>query len=453
MRRRAHGGPGHRIARLGQTPRLSGSLGIYQRLVKADRSGQDVGQQQATARNGLLQVAANSLQAIGDQVVNAKTVLPWLFASLGVPAIFIGFLVPIRESGSMLPQAALTPWIRRLRQRRMAWIAGAAGQAAGTAVMAFAAATMAGAAAGAVILGALAVFALSRSLCSLAGKDVMGDTVPKGERGQINGVSTALSGALAITLGLAIRLLGGDDVSPLVLAALLAVAALAWVLAAVVYAGVREPARPADAGNHADGPGWARSSWRLLRDDGPFRRFVLARTLLLVSALSPPFVVALAAGVGGVGLGGLGPFVIAQGLASLIGGKPFGTLADRSSRRLMTWGAGIAAVVVVAFLLALAVPGLRAQWWLYPVVYLLLVLVHTAVRVARKTYVVDMAEGDRRTAYVAVANTAMGLLLLVIGALSGALATLGAEVALGFLALLGLMGVFVSRGLPEVSGR
>ena len=50
-----------------------------------------------------------------------------------------------------------------------------------------------------------------------------------------------------------------------------------------------------------------------------------------------------------------------------------------------------------------------------------------------------------------MANTAMGALLLLIGAVSGALAALGAEVALGFLALLGLAGVMVSRGLPEVS--
>src|SRR5690606_23343076 len=115
-------------------------------------------------------------------------------------------------------------------------------------------------------------------------------TIPKGERGQINGISTALSGALAITLGLAIRLLGGDDVSPLALAGLLAVAALAWVAAAVVYAGVREPMPPEPAETAAGEPGWMQASWRLLRDDRPFRRFVAARTLLLVSALSPPFV-------------------------------------------------------------------------------------------------------------------------------------------------------------------
>ncbi|QDW66071.1 MFS transporter [Luteimonas granuli] len=443
---------------------MNTSMKLYHRLVKADRSGQDPTAQQATARNALRQVAANSLQEIGDQVVNAKTVLPWLFASLGVPPVLIGLLVPIRESGSMLPQAALTPMIRRMPRRRTAWVAGAMGQALATAAMAFAAAGLSGTAAGLVILGALTVFALSRSLCSLAGKDVMGRSVPKGERGQISGISTVLSGAVAVTLGLGIRLLGGDEVSSTVLAALLGAAALAWTLAAAVFAGIREPA-DADAGTNADvhadadvGPqtgdgrgGWLRSSWRLLSDDAPFRHFVLARTLLLVSALSPPFVVALAARAGGVGLDGLGPFVLAQGLASLVGGRWFGSLADRSSKRLMVGGAAFASMLVLLFLAALAVPGMRAQWWLYPLVYLLLVLTHTAVRVARKTYVVDMAEGDRRTEYVAVANTAMGMLLLVVGGVSGALAALGTEVALAFLALLGLAGVQVSRRLPEVS--
>jgi len=80
----------------------------------------------------------------------------------------------------------------------------------------------------------------------------------------------------------------------------------------------------------------------------------------------------------------------------------------------------------------------------------LLAFVHTGVRVARKTYVVDMAGDDRRTEYVAVSNTAIGVLLLVAGALSGALATFGNEAALLFLAALGLLGVLVARTLPEV---
>jgi hypothetical protein len=119
----------------------------------------------------------------------------------------------------------------------------------------------------------------------------------------------------------------------------------------------------------------------------------------------------------------------------------------------MIWGAAAASAVIVAFLALLAVPGAHGWMLLHPAVYLLLTLIHTGVRVARKTYVADMAGGDRRTEYVAVANTAMGALLLGAGAASSVLALLGAEVALVFLALLGAAGVVAVRTLPEVSAR
>ncbi|WP_043500886.1 hypothetical protein [Georgenia sp. SUBG003] len=425
---------------------------LYERLVRfpegsgstvPDRAVRDI------PGNGLRQIIAQALQSTGDQVVNAKTVLPWLFAALGAPAALIGLLVPVRESGSMLPQAAMVPWVRRYPVRKWLWVAGSSGQALATAAMAVTAATATGTAAGLAVLVALTVFSLSRALSSLASKDVLGRTIPKGQRGQITGLATVLSGVVAITVGLGIRLLGGDDVGPLVV--LLGAAALAWVAALVVYAGIREPAEePAPA--RADGAGWASRSVALLRDDATFRRFVVVRTLLLVSALSPPFVVALAAEHGG-GLGGLGAFVIASGVASLVGGRIFGRWADRSSRGLMTFGAGTASAVILLFLAVLLVPGARGWTLLYPAAYLLLALTHTGVRVARKTYVVDLAHGDRRTEYVAVANTTMGVLLLAAGALSSALALLGAEVALVFLAVLGLAGVLAGRSLPEVSAR
>ena len=427
------------------------STGLYQRLVRADRSDQDAGEQERIGRSGLLQVIANALQATGDQVVNAKTVLPWALTAVGAPAAFLGLLVPVRESGSMLPQAAMSPVLQRAPRRRHFWLWGAAGQASATAGMALAVAVLSGWVAGAVVVGLLAVFALSRSLNSLAGKDVLGRTVPKGERGQINGLSTTLSGAVAITLGLGIRVLGGGDVSVGALAGLLAAAALAWVLALIVYAGIREPEVAPEALAGDDEEGWVVTSWRLLRDDAPFRTFVLARGLLLVSALSPPFVVALAAEQGGTDLAGLGPFVVAQGLASLVGGRIFGRWADRSSQRLMTWAAAGASVTVIAFLGLLQLPPVAETWWLYPLTFLVLALAHTGVRVARKTYVVDMAGEEKRTSYVAVSNTAISVLLLVVGALSSALAVLGSPTALAFLAALGLVGVLVARSLPEVS--
>ncbi|WP_017574785.1 MFS transporter [Nocardiopsis kunsanensis] len=427
------------------------------------------------ARNGLRLVSASALQASGDQTVNASTVLPWLFHALGVPAALVGVLVPVRESGSMLPQALLTPLILRARQRKWVFVLGSLVQALAVAVMAGTAALGHGVAAGVAIMAALAVFSLGRCLCSISTKDVQGRTVPGGERGQINGLATTASGLVAITLGLGIRFFGGQELEAGRLAWVLAAGAVLWVAVAWVYAGVREPSGSGDGptpgsagtagGASQDGgtsdrdsgeqQGWFGRTYRMLREDRTFRHFVAVRSFLLVSALSPPFVVTLSTQYGTSGLGGLGGYIIASGVAALLGGRVFGRLADRSSRTLMSVGAGFASVVTLALVLVVSLPGFTgdAGWssGLFIACYFLLTLTHIGVRVGRKTYVVDMAEGDRRTTYVAVSNSALGIVLLVVGGISSLLALVGVVWALVFLSLLGLLGVVTGSRLPEVS--
>lgn len=411
--------------------------------------------------NGLRLVGANTLQSSGDQIVNASTVLPWLFAALGVPPALTGLLKPIRESLSMLPQAFLTPLVLRARRRKRVFALGALVQAGSVAAMAATAALGTGLAAGVLILAALAVFSLGRCLCSISSKDVQGRVVPPGERGQITGLATTASGLVAITLGLGIRGLGGGSLDAGALAGLLTVGAALWVAVAGVSLTLREPAEdPEEGGKEAvddggdDGP-LARRSWALLREDRDFRHFVTVRSLLLVSSLSPPFIVMLALDAGTDALAGLGGFVIASGVASLVGGRLFGRFADRSSRLLMAVTAAIASAVIVAVVVLAALPAFRggsgAGGVLLVSAYFLLTLAHTGVRVGRKTYLMDMASGDTRTVYTAVSNTAMGVILLVVGAVSAALAAASATWALLLLAALGAAGVVAGLRLPEVS--
>lgn len=121
----------------------------------------------------------------------------------------------------------------------------------------------------------------------------------------------------------------------------------------------------------------------------------------------------------------------------------------------MSLGAGVASAVVVLAVALVALTGLSGEGLLgnlfFIVVYFLLTLMHTGVRVGRKTYVVDMAEGDKRTTYVAVSNSAMGLILLIVGGLTSLLALIHVYWALLALAAMGLVGVFAGRRLPEVS--
>lgn len=51
-------------------------------------------------------LGANSLSKVADELSSARLVLPWLLGALGAPAAFTGFLVPIRESGVLLPQCS-----------------------------------------------------------------------------------------------------------------------------------------------------------------------------------------------------------------------------------------------------------------------------------------------------------------------------------------------------------
>lgn len=399
------------------------------------------------ARNATRFAWSNGLQNIGDQLVAAKTVLPWIFQAAGVPGFFTGLLVPIREAGSMLPQAALSPWVTTHRSRKKLWILGSIGQAASALIIALAALCFTGIGLGVVVIAALSALSIFRALCSIAGKDVQGRTISKGRRGKVTGRATQIGGATTLAVGLALYFLG--DLPGWGLAALLGLGSLGWLAAALIFAGIYEP--HSDEEPREMDRSWWKDTWHLFHDYKDFRSFVFVRSLLLVSALSTSFIVMLAQEAGSDALSGLAGFIVASGLASLVGGRVSGLLADKSSRSVMAGGAASASVILVLVVAAAAwlPPSLLA--WIMPAAFFLVNLAHTAIRVARKTYVVDMAEGDQRTRFVGAANTLMGVFLLVAGGISALVALAGTSFALLLLAAMGFVGVWRARGLKEVS--
>lgn len=396
-------------------------------------------------RNGRRFVWSNGLQGAGDELVSAKTVLPWLFGAAGVPGSFTALLVPIRESGSMLPQAALTPWVTSRRSRKRVWIIGAVGQAVAATFIALAALSLTGWVLGTAVVAALAVLSVFRALTSIASKDVQGRTISKGRRGRIQGRAAALTGGVSLVAGVGLSLV--DALPRWSLAALLLAGAGMWYLGAVVFTGIDEP--ESEVESRSVDSAWWRDTWAMFSGDAQFRRFVIVRSLMLVSALSTSFVVMLSQELGH-DITGLGLFVVASALASLVGGQVSGIWSDRSSKSVMAVGAATAsAVILTLVIVARVTPG--AAPWVLPLGFFLIQLSHTAVRVARKTYLVDMAEGDQRTRYTGAANTMMGVILLGVGVVSGAIAMLGASAALVFLAVVGFAGVGGASSLRDVS--
>jgi MFS family permease len=141
-------------------------------------------------------------------------------------------------------------------------------------------------------------------------------------------------------------------------------------------------------------------------------------------------------------------FIIAGGGASLVSGVIWGKLADKSSRKLMIGCA------VLAFLLCSAASlfALFRPEGITPILvslFFILCVTHEGVRLGRKIYIVDMADGNRRTDYVAVSNTLIGVLLLIVGAGGALLSQVSLSTTLAFYGASSLLAFIVGLRLPE----
>jgi hypothetical protein len=400
--------------------------------------------------NFLLQVITQFFTKLGDAIANPKTVLAWMLSALGAPGVFTAFLVPIRESGSLIPQLFIASYVRLQAIRKWTFVAGCILQAVAVMAMALVAVTLTGTAAGFGLLGALVVFSLSRGLCSVASKDVLGKTVPKTRRGRVSGWSEFMAGLVTMGVGvvLLMELREPDEMATYLV--LLAIAAGLWLLAAGSYALIREFPGATEGGGNAITEALRRL--KLLQADQPFRQFVLARSLLLCSALSAPFFIMLAHEQTDGALLVLGLFVIADGLASLVSAPFWGRFADTSSRQVMVvagGGAGLVGLLLVAIVYGL--PALADSQWLYPVSFFFLAIAHAGVRLGRKTYIVDLAGGNKRTDYVSVSNTVIGVVLLMAGGIGALTAIVPVSVIIIILAIMGVTGAILSARLPEVT--
>ncbi len=416
-----------------------------------DRACLDISEAECRAapRNFGLNVANGSATKLAEQLASPDLTIPWMLAAIGAPVFITGLLVPLRRAGSLLPQLAASGIIRRVPVRKWVWVAAAVVQALMLALMAVCVAFLSGLAAGIAVAGLLAVFSVASGVESVSYKDVLAKTVPKGRRGRLLAARASVGGALTLAAGLVLYLFVAEAATRGPYVALLAAAALLFGVASLLFARIVEEPGATSGGRtpfeelHA--------AWGLLRDDRPFRRFVGARALLLIVTLMQPFYVILSRRLTGDTVGALGAFVIATGIGHMIGGPLWGTSADRAASKTMVIG-GVLAAFAAAYAAAFGfLPETLHRFYLFAPVFIINAIAYAAVRLGRKTYLVDYAPADERPLYVSVANTLVGAAVLA-GALFGVLAEFaGVEVTVVAGALLLLAGAGLAASLPKVS--
>ncbi|MBA1145480.1 MFS transporter [Ectothiorhodospiraceae bacterium WFHF3C12] len=441
-------------------PDLSGVTGSPQgdRLDRAYRilSGDDSDERACSAipesactelpRNYVLNVLNGAASKLSEQVAGPNLVIPWLLAAIGTPAVFIGFLMPLKQAGSLIPQMLVSGAIRRLPRRKWVWVGAGTVQALALVLVAVAALLLPPLAAGAVTLVLILAFSIASGTASVAFQDVMGKTVPKGQRGGLLGNRATIGGALAVAAGAYLQLgvAGADSVG--ISASLLAAGGVLWLLAAAAFAAVREDPGATEGGRNLISE--LRGGVGLLARYGGYRRFLLARIVLLVVEISMPFYALHAQSLFGGDLPALGVFVLTVGLANVLSSRFLGRLADRNSRGVMALASGLAVITAVC---ALAIGSLGADGaspYLYALVFILLGFAEQGVRLGRKTYLVDAAPSEERPLFVAFANTAVGVFALGLGFLGVLADAFSPATLVAVLGLLGVLGLAVVAATP-----
>lgn len=400
--------------------------------------------------NGAVHVTSLSLTKIADGLVNPKLVLAWLLNAIGAPGTLIGFLVPVREAGALLPQLGLARLVETSRRRKWFWVCGSVIQGASALAMAAAAIFLDGSTAGWAIVGCLAILAVGRSSCSISQKDALARTIPKTRRGAVTGAAGSLA-SLGI-LGFGIILAFG--VLPLTaenIAAAIAVAGAAWITGAVIFSALREPPEQVERSESSMFSAFVAP----LFEDKQLRRFILARSMLTATALAPPFIVMLTASADENQLGNLGPLVLASGAASILSAYVWGRLSDSSSRKTLMAAGALGAVTFGATGLGgLLVEGSfgtgPAGMAASAAAVFFAQITHEGVRAGRKLHLTDMASDGNRARYTALSNSVIGLVLLVGGGLGTLSDMAGPALTLICLACLCACAVPAAALLQEV---
>lgn len=423
---------------------------LYKWAVRSSDNKEE-GEQRSVAKNFLRMIFAQFLTNTGDAIINPKVTLPWLLQSVGAPTFLVGWLVPIRESGSLLPQLFISSAMQRLKVRKWVWVLGSLIQASCLMLMAVVAYTLEGLSAGLCIVLLLALFSLARGLNSVATKDILGKTIPKSERGQVTGLSASAAGLVTIGIGIFMLLshqLGWNQSGYFVWG--LIIGAALWAISAVIFSGVNEP----NSDTEDSGFSITRSlkQLSLLKTDQHFRHFVMTRAFFLGTALSAPYYVLLAEKHIDDSIWVLAIFMMISGLAGLLSGPFWGRFSDVSSRKVLILAASLGALTgAVLFVIAQLLPEWLGTLWLLPLFYFLMTVFHQGIRVGRKTYLVDMADGNTRTSYVAVGNTAIGIMLLVMSLFGLLTEVIPFEGLILLYAVITLVGVVMAIRLPDVS--
>jgi len=413
--------------------------------IQEARSDDDDDNENGLINAMILLISSTFLTKIADTLSSPKIILTALLQMIGASSLAVSLLVPLRESGALLPQIWLAGYVARYPRLGSLYSIGTLAQGIAAAGMLLSAWWLEGIWAGWIVVGFLGLLSIARALCSISFKGVLGQTVPGGLRGRTTGWASSAAGGATIIISV-ILLLVPERNNMASFMVFLGLAAICWWLAAAAFRRLEVP----DSSTDSQASVTMTERLGLIRDQPAFRRFVIVRSLLVSTALIAPWYVMLSVTVNQT-LSSVGALLLASGLASFISSPFWGRYSDRSSRWVLQVSASCVALLgALSVTLFVLTPTAFDSVFLVPALYFVLEVAHQGVRVGRKTYVVDLSNDDNRVDYVAVSNTLIGIIILAMGIVTGILSIWLSPISLiALFSIISAIGAWTASSLPE----
>lgn len=291
--------------------------------------------------------------------IDSSAVLPGFVTALTGSTVLLGLLPTVFQLGLGLPQLAAASFLSH-RRRKMPFLIVAS--TVRNAPLFILAAVTWGRPEPAVLLGTFfacyALFAFGMGMESVAWLDIFAKICPADRRGQVFALARTGAGILAFGAGFFVsRILAAEGQGSRNYAALFLTAGLLLTAALLVFAFVREPIEAPPALPPADERAIHRRGRRVWREDGNFRRYVLARFLYGAHLVGIPFYLRFARDVIGIEEATIGRFISASVAGGLVANLLWGAVSRRFGNRWVARSVlGLAALLPLFVLLTPRLP-------------------------------------------------------------------------------------------------
>jgi MFS family permease len=357
---------------------------------------------------------------VGMSFMSSATIAPLFVSKLTLNPLLIGLVAVIAQAGWYLPQLFVAGRIERL-PRKKPWVVnlGFFSERMGALVWPVAAliAVHAPGLAVALFLVGYAWHTLGAGLVGPAWQDLVATCFPVNRRGRFWGLTTFIGTGIGTLGAFAASWLLRTFQFPTSFVYAFSIAAGGVLVSWAFIAMTREPVRREVSTAHTDRSMWSRLT-AILRRNPNFRRFLVARLLLVCGGTGAAFVTVSAVQRWAISDGTVGLYTAALLVGQAIGNLVAGWAADRRGHKLSLEMSSVACML--AFVLAWLAP---APEWYYGV-FVLWGVSQGAVIVSGILIVMEFTEVTERTTYYGIVNTAVGIGFVVMPLVGAGLATI-----------------------------